>query len=162
MTERTAILEFGVTETEFGLIKLELDNIANNEKTTFDKGDQVDFLIHIESTLEIIDIKTTSGNVSPNGFIQQEREEYLLFTYENPSVELSYFPIGSAEKIWYGNDSSPKLSGRVLTADGVLPGFGKFVYNVEFISYKYTPPIIEFDDDNDEYPVRVVVRYREK
>lgn len=162
MTEQTAILEFGATETEFGLIKLELNSEENEGKTVFGEDEEAHFLLHIESTLEILDIKPTSGAVSFTGNVQQERDEQLLFTYENPSAELAYFPAEDAAKTWYGNDSNPTLSGRVLTANGVLPGFGKFVYNVNFLSYKYTPPNIEFGEGLDEYPVRVVVRYQAK
>lgn len=161
MTEATAVLEFGATETAHGLIKLELDDIANEGKTVFLPGETADFLLHIESSLKILDVKSTSGAVTAIGNVSQKREESLLFTFEKPEVELSYFPAEDAVKTWYGNDASPTLSGRTLTENGILPAFGLFVYNVNFLSFRYTPPGMELSGD-DEYPVRIVVRYQPK
>lgn len=160
MTE-TAILEFGATDTAHGLIKLELNDIANNEKTVFLPGETVDFLLHVESSLEILDIKPTSGAITPTGPLSQQREEWLLFTFEKKDVDLSYFPAENLEKTWYGNDANPTLSGRTMNGNEVLPAFGLFIYNVNFLSFKYTPPGMELSGD-DEYPVRIVVRYKIK
>lgn len=177
-TPVTVISSFGrAVSTAEGLIRLELDDELNvgpgavgedqQAKTQFSPGEEIFFLIHHDPGLRIESVKSTSGTVVTLGWESRERTADLLFTTEEPSVELDYFPAsGGIEVSWWGHTAKLSRDKRTVTAsvdngEGEFPAYGRVSYTARFLSCKLVAPAVELAFD-EEYPVQIVVRYTKK
>ncbi len=177
ITLASLVVEFGEgVNEETANVKVEFDQLRiadlyGEEKTQFAPGEEVWFLVHHDSDLAIEWVKPTSGTVNQGSDVARERLQQLLFTPKILAIDLEYIPSGQPVTEFYGNTAAlGSVDGRRLplvdydtlrVADYVpswLPAVCDAAYDVRFLSYRFVPGPIELEDEEDIYPVVIVVK----
>lgn len=151
------VVEFGAGVE--GLAVAEVNAEKLDGKTSFQPGDIVPFLVHLAPELAIEWIKATSGSISSDGELVQDRTKQLLFTEETTTQQLEYVPSGPFLTQWYGNEAASLT--RDLVTVSVSGGNYPCVCDVEnsvlFSSFNLSTPSIELEGA-ETYPVVIIVR----
>ena len=143
---------------------VELDGENNldaegNEKTSFNPGDEPQFLVHFDpAQLRIDRVRSSSGMCVSLGEVARLRDQQVSFTNADDTQELSYIPAGGVVWSWYGNSPAIQVDYRKLTvvSAGAVPAIGKAVYGIKAQSYKLIPPPLDLSDDQT-WPILVVI-----
>lgn len=150
-----------------GVVVVELDETHENNlddgelKSTFEPTDQPVFLIHHESSLKITKVLCTAGSVTLlNENLVYSRSSSGLFTSLSTELSIDYADVENLEvSTWYGKTGVIELNsdGNVGLTSGNLPCYCDFDFDVTFQKqYKLTPPSMDLEDD-DTYPIYIVV-----
>jgi len=158
----TVVVEFGHGVDSGALVLVELDEAMNldldgAEKTSFSPGDTPYFLVHHDYSVQISDIKSSSGMVSGGTIVSRDRSQQMQFTNIEDSQELPHIPAGALAWTWWGNDPVIDQDGRTLKATGAkIPAIGEVSYSIQAKQYKLTPPPMTLTDD-ETYPILIVI-----
>lgn len=148
-------ITFTTRSADGGGISVELDEAANNAKTSFNSGDTVHYLVHTQPLNMVVENITSSGSVSANGTKQVTVEETVTFAKEKTAT-LGKIPTGPVVWSWIGRDGGlPSFSGSAITLPADAVGVLK-------CSYPTTPKAfslsgVTIPTGMDEFPVVVVV-----
>ena len=143
------------TRSLSGGISVELDEAANNGKTSFASGDTVRYLVHTNPLSMAVENITSAGTVAANGTKQVMIQETVTFAKEKTAT-LAKIPTGSVTWSWIGRDGGlPSFSGSAITLPADAVGVLK-------CSYPTTPKAfslsgVTIPTGMDEFPVVVVV-----
>jgi hypothetical protein len=147
-----------------GLVVMELNSVANDDKTSFQPKDIINFLIHFdESKLNLIWVKPTDGHVSMSGTSSFQRSvDSTLWINEKSELSLSYITT-SLKPTWYGNSGSLRLLSdiKVEAYNCNYPALSKVEFPVKF--YKgilYTPDVTLLEKET--YPIAIVAHFEER
>lgn len=157
------IVTFGSGADSSALVKMEFDKVMNvdaagEEKNSFSPGDEIFFLVHHDSTVQVDRIKATSGMVVDQGPVNRDRTQELLFRAITDTHELDYILAGGITAKWYGNEGTGlKKSGNrtVLITGGVMPAQVAVSYSVAMRLYKLVTPAVELAED-ESWPITIV------
>lgn len=143
------------TRSLSGGISVELDDVANNNKTSFNSGDTVHYLVHTEPLSMVVENITSAGTVAAKGTKQVTIQETVTFAKEKTAT-LGKIPTGPVVWSWIGRDGGvPSFSGSAITLPADAVGVLK-------CSYPTTPKAFSLSGVTipagmDEFPVVVVV-----
>jgi len=143
------------TRSLSGGISVELDDVANNNKTSFNSGDTVHYLVHTQPLSMVVENITSAGTVAANGTKQVTVVETVTFAKEKTAT-LAKIPTGSVTHSWIGRSGgTPSFSGANITLPADAVGVLK-------CSYPTTPKAFSLSGVTipagmDEFPVVVVV-----
>jgi len=143
------------TRSLSGGISVELDDVANNNKTSFNSGDTVHYLVHTQPLSMVVENITSAGTVAANGTKQVMIQETVTFAKEKTAT-LAKIPTGTVVWSWIGRDGGlPSFSGSAITLPADAVGVLK-------CSYPTTPKAFSLSGVTipagmDEFPVVVVV-----
>lgn len=167
MTTATCRVTFGETSGTDSFSVLELDETLNlnadgEPKTTFGEGETIWFLLHLPPGVSPGLAYQTDGQVSYVGQVTRQRiQEGVVWTPEDLSIDLTYYPAGEVTVDWQGNeiDLSP-LSGRTL-ASSVDPltvmGRATLTYAVNFFLYRFDPPAGMILTEDQDYQIDAMI-----
>lgn len=148
-------ISFVTSTSGSGNITVELDDAANNNKTTFASGDTVHYLVHTSPVAMQVTNDTSSGTVSAAGTKSVPVEETITFA-KSKTANLSKIPNGSVTTSWIGRyGGSPTFSGAEITLETETIGVLKCTYNTTAKAFSLSGVIIPAG--LDELPVVVVV-----
>lgn len=144
-------------------IVLELDDILNEDKTSFQPGDTIYLRCQYSDDVVLESIKVTNGSVKDNSTVTREEVDTQLWIETTDDNELSYIPSSSLGEIWYGNtgDCLKKEGVKQTTITSVVsPALVRIDYSSVFYSYKVLTPDIDLSLYEDEtYPITVVANF---
>ena len=142
MIKTSIVIQFG--EGAEGLAIVEFNQESLGDKTTFQPGDIIPFLVHLAPELSIESVKATSGGVTATGVILQEREQALLFIEQTDTQQLKYIPNGVMLQKWYGNEGTGvhRVSNTVTVGGGDFHCTCTNTNNVLFKTYNYQAPSV--------------------
>lgn len=119
-----------------GSIAVELDDAANNSKSTFLPGDTAHFLVHTNPADLAITVDTTIGSATANGTKSTPVADQLVFI-QSQEEALSKIPNGSVTTSWIGRSGgSPIISGTSVTLPAAVNGVLNCAYNTTAKAYK--------------------------
>lgn len=155
----------GDVETDARAI-IELDGVANDDKTRFSPGDTVNFLINYDTAkLSLVWVKSTSGNISIAGQKVEDRiNQSILWIYSADTNTLSYIPAGALTPVWFGNEGVGMRLVETYTVGvtgGIFPAICHITYPVSFVIGKLFTPIVTLADE-DSYPITIVAHFEAK
>jgi len=167
MTTATCRVTFGDVSGADAYAVLELDETLNLDadgepKTTFAEGETIWFLLHVQPGWVPSLAYQTDGQVSYVGQVTRRRtQEGVLWTPENLSIDLTYYPVGEVAVDWQGNeiDLSP-LSGRILSAllDPLnVMARANLTYAVNFNLYRFDPPAGLVLTEDQDYQIDAMI-----
>lgn len=158
----------GNSSTDY-TINHDLDDVENNDVTTFAVGQDIYFLIQHSNNVYIESVKPTNGQCFQIGRVSRDRTDEISFSLADPDNKpsVSYIPSGSPKStIWFGNQGGPvKLDQLALTANvssGKFPCLGRVTYASAFYLYRLTPGVIEFPEGEDNYTIEIHIYIGEK
>jgi len=163
-TKATIVIKFGddVANANSYHAIAELDGtmnrtLAGEEKTSFNPGDDVYFLVQHDSRVRVTAIRPTCGQVDSLGQVTRTRSNLLLFTAVNEKQSMGYMG-SSASPLWYGNSASlsPSETLDFISTSGLFPAIGKITRSCPFNLYRLRTNIPALGVD-ETYPVAVVV-----
>ena len=157
------IVSFGDQVSSDSIFVMELDDVLNvgmdgEPKTSFYPCDNIFFLIHHEPGLTINSLKSTSGQIVPQGSVTRNRKNQLLWISEEDTHRLSYIPSSSLVPTWYGNIATGMSVSDMVSVSisgGVLPALCLAEYSAVFKLYKLIAPCVLLGVD-EEWPIVVV------
>ena len=135
-TARSTTVTFAITGTDSAdEIQVELDEEANNKKSTFLPSETCYFLVFTNPQNMAIDIDTTMGTVTARGTKSVSVEDTLQFVQSN-SEGLNKVPNGSVSTEWIGRaGGSPSVSGSNVTLPAPVNGILNCTYQSTARSY---------------------------
>lgn len=164
--EATVVVDFngGSVDDSTYLFMVELDDISNDDETSFDNGDQPVFRVNHSSNVTITDVVSTDGSARYIGSDSRTKEEITLFASRDDD-ELSTYQLSVIPSTY-----SVSYAGRtgVLTSDIVIsdiieftgdvsktPFLATFSINYAAALYELIPPTMDLSDDKD-YTIHIV------
>jgi len=165
MSKILASLVVSREEGAYGAISIELDSENNLDSsgeqgnTSFAPGDEINFLIHHDSTIRISQVSATDGQIVTRGELVQERTDSVTLVDQSDTHTLQYTPTGAITETWYGNNATPiLLNGErvVYSNSSILPALCELSFNVTFKSFRLLTPVVELDD-GEVYHIIIVV-----
>lgn len=168
MTTATCRVTFGSASAESDTYYvIELDDTLNLDadgqpKSTFAPGETIWFLLHLQPGYVPSKSYQTDGQVSAAGQVTLERiQEGAVWTPEDLSVELTYYPAGDVTYDWQGNQIAlSPLVGRTSTAvDDPLNIMARAIitYPVMFYRYRFDPPSGLDLDEGEDYQIDAMI-----
>ena len=160
------IVSFGGDVDTDAKALIELDGVANEDKTSFSPGDTVNFLINYDTTkLSLVWVKSTSGDISIAGQKIEDRiNQSTLWIYSADTNTLSYIPAGTLVPIWFGNEGIGMrlvVSSTVGVTGGIFPDICHITYPVSFVMGKLFTPTVTLAGE-DSYPIPIVAHFEAK
>jgi len=138
-----------------GNISVELDDAANNDKSSFASGETVHYLVHTDPAGMIVTNTTSSGTVGTNGTKSVAVEEVITFAREK-TARLSKIPNGAVTTSWIGkNGGTATFSGADITLASEVVGVLKCTYTTTAKAFSLSG--VTIPAGMDEFPVVVVV-----
>lgn len=117
-------------------ISVELDDVANNNKSTFQPGDTAHFLVHTNPAGLAVSIDTTVGTVSANGTKSVPVQDQLVFI-QSTEETLNRIPNGAVSTAWIGRaGGTPTVSGSSVTLADVTNGILACSYETTAKAYR--------------------------
>ena len=151
------VVQFGDTAGSTILVA-ELDDIANNSKTSFLTDEIAYFTTYKHpKTITVNKPVPTAGMVQAARAVNRTKTETLRFV-NTQSVELSYPPSGGITVVrWYGNvGANFSVSGFTATITSNKPCICDVSYRAAGYLWQLHPPSINLTD-TPEYPITVLV-----
>lgn len=151
------VVQFGDTVGDTMLVA-ELDDFANNDKTSFLVDEIAYFTIYRYPKTIIVNTPTpTAGMVRSARPVNRTKTETLHFV-NTQSIELSYPPSGSVTVVrWYGNEGAGfSVSGFTATITSSKPCICDISYSATGDLWQLYPPEIDLTD-TPAYPITVLV-----
>ena len=137
----TFVIDFGNIKDAF--LTVELDEVRNNGKTSFSKGDTVHFRISSDVNYEI---ETTSGTIL-NGTVDQteELEAEVISFVKGATASLQKKILNIDSVFWYGNNlgainAVSATSVQAANANENTLGIASVNYTTEFNEHSIVPP----------------------
>ena len=152
------VVKFGGGADASDLAKLELDDLLNEDKTSFAPGDTIYLRLHHDSSVQLNQLLSTDGMVSSEGSGSRDIEEQLLFAEAEDSHELGYVVEGALAFGYYGRQATGlKRTGQrqVIITGGDLPSLALVQYTASFSLFKLLAPDVELEED-ESYPITIV------
>jgi len=153
-TQATLVIQFGTDADSSAVALIELDDIANDGKTSFSPGDTPYFLVHYDkSKLRIDHLTASSGGIQSTGTVTRERTQELSFA-TTEKQDLPYIP----ESVTFSSFGAGSFTsaGRSVTPTGGVPCIGTAVMQVSFQQYVLNPPALALAD-GETYSILIVV-----
>lgn len=154
----TIVFEDGADSSALAIAKPDdhLNKDASGEtKTQFVATDRPYFIVHLDDSLKISQVRCSSGSVRYLGPATRTATiDTLDADVEGDSVDLEYNPAAAPQLSWYGNVPAMSLVGRRITFTGTLPATGEGRYSYGCYSYQYIPPTLA---PNQKWRTRIVV-----
>ena len=141
------------------MLVAELDDIKNNEKTSFLTTETCFFSIYkYPNSLQVSKPVPTSGMVTDSGFVTRSKTERLEFI-NTQSVALAYPPAGNVTLVrWYGNEGQDfTISGFTATISNDLPCICEVSYQTTGESWRLWPPAGIDLSATPEWPITVLI-----
>lgn len=136
-------------------IAVELDDAANNNKSTFQPGDTAHFLVHTNPPGLTVSIDTTLGTVSANGTKSVPVTDQLEFI-QSTEESLNRVPNGSVTTSWIGRaGGTPTVSGTSVTLATATNGILACSYETTAKAYRLAG--VTIPTGLDEVQVLIVV-----
>jgi hypothetical protein len=144
---------------------IELDDSRNLDadgqpKTSFQAGDTIWFLLHVQPGYRPERVYETDGQATLVGLVSRIRtEEGLFFSPEGAVVELQYYPSGAVSVEWQGNSLGLQpVAGRTLAASAQPDRIARadVSYPVAFWSLRFDPPDLSLGPE-DDYQIDVQI-----
>lgn len=167
MTTATCRVTFGQTSGTDSFSVLELDDTLNLDaagepKTTFAEGETIWFLLHVQPGISPGLAYQTDGQVSYVGPVTRQRtQEGVVWTPEDLSIDLAYYPAGEVSIAWRGNEIAlTPLAGRTLAsiADPLtVMARANLTYAVNFFLYRFDPPAGMVLAEDQDYQIDAMV-----
>ena len=167
MTTATCRVTFGETSSTDSFSVLELDDILNLDadgepKTTFAEGETIWFLLHVQPGTSPGLAYQTDGQVSYAGPVTRQRtQEGVVWTPEDLSIDLTYYPAGAVEVDWQGNEIAlAPLAGRTLSSSAdplTVMARATLTYAVNFFLYRFDPPAGLTLTEDQDYQIDAMV-----
>lgn len=160
--EPTIVVQYGDTAAANAFFLVELDDKMNLEddgktvKTSFHPPDKVWFLTPHDATVQITAMESSSGDVVSEGNVSRDKKDRLSFAEKGKAVEASHIPAGGLTHEWYGNSPLITRKGREIMPSSV-PAIGDISYSFSAESWRFDPPDIKLADENDDYPVLIII-----
>jgi hypothetical protein len=151
------VVQFGDTAGSTMLVA-ELDDLANNNKTSFLTDEIAYFTVYKHPKTIIVNTPLpTAGMVCAARAVNRTKIETLHFI-NTQSIELSYPPSGSVTVVrWYGNiGANFSVSGFTATITSNKPCICDVSYRAAGYLWQLYPPEIDLTE-TPEYPVTVLV-----
>ena len=149
---------------ESGHAVIELDDVLNNDETSFDSGDTIYLRVQHSPEVVLSNVKATHGSVFENGNVSRTEDDELLWLNVDPQ-DLSYIPAVLTDALWYGNN------GAGLRKEGLKqvrletvndPALVKLSYSSVFKSFKLIAPTVNLSAFEDStYPINIVATFEE-
>lgn len=136
----------------------ELDDVENNEKTSFLIDETAYFTIYKYPESIVVDTPfPTAGMVNYSRLVARTKTERLDFI-DAQSVELAYPPAGPVTvDRWYGNAGSGfAISGYTASITSSAPCICDVTYNAIGYMWRLFPPAIDITE-TPTYPIIVLV-----
>ena len=117
------------------------------------------FYVQHSIRLKVVTWGQSDGNINKTKQVIRKNTEPLIMMYGKGANThtLGWIPDGGVEGLditFFGIRPSYTLTGRVLTFDvDQCPACCTIIYNFEAQQYKYTPPVTDLVDQDDQYPV---------
>lgn len=165
----TIVINFGdgsvVTDGSASLIvdQEQIEDIYGEDKNSFQPGDNIWFIAHIDSNLRIVSCQCSGGDIISRGYVDRvEETEGSFVAITTPDVatgfELSYVPVGGITTSFYDNVATYTLVGKLIeVTGGELPAIAAITYNTRPTQYELVPPSITLVDDDDSHPILIVL-----
>lgn len=136
-------------------IAVELDDAANNNKSTFQPGDTAHFLVHTSPQALAITVDATMGTISANGTKSVPVAEQLEFV-QSAEETLDRIPNGSVTTSWIGRaGGTPTVSGNTVTLAAPVNGVLACSYETTAKAYRLSG--VTIPTGLDEIQVLIVV-----
>jgi len=135
-------------------LSIQLDDLLNNNKTSFDSGATVYFLVF--SVVDAISVNTlcSSGAVTSNGTKQVDVTEIVVFE-NTATASLDKLPNGTVTWSWMGNAGGvPVFDGRSVTMPRNTVGVLQCSYTTTARSFALAG--VTIPDNLEEFDVVVV------
>lgn len=117
-------------------IQVELDEVANNNKSTFLPTETCHFLVFTNPTSLGITLDTTMGTITANGTKNADVEDTLQFVQSN-AENLSKLPVGGVTTTWLGRaGGSPSVNGSTVSVPTIINGVLNCKYQATARAYK--------------------------
>jgi hypothetical protein len=138
----TFVIDFGGIENAY--LKVTLDSVKNNGKSSFSQGDEVFFRVAADVNYTI---ETTSGVIN-NGTVGKQElitNELLSFIKGEPA-SVSEKIVNIVSNTWYGNNLGAITSASITTvqaanADENSLGIASIDYNTDYNEHSIIPPV---------------------
>lgn len=157
------VVSCGVGVREGEHIVVELDDVLNNDKRSFDSGDIIYFRIQHSPDVVLQKMEATDGSIFANGSVSRAEKDQLLWIDVQEPQNLSYIPFGTLSELWYGHTGSGlRRIGlkQVQLASVESPALVRIDYSSSFLSFKLIAPIVDLSAFEDAtYPVTVVATF---
>lgn len=137
-TSASTTITFAVVQSDAAgsSISVELDDAANNGKSTFQPGDTAHFLVHTNPAGMAVTIDSTIGTVAANGSKSVAAEEQLQFVQSDEGT-LGKVPSGTVTTAWIGRaGGAPTISGTSVKLPAITNGVLKCNYQTIAKSYR--------------------------
>lgn len=161
--EDTLVIELDPTDTAGIALdnNLELDSNGDWQlKSTFAPTDHPVFIVNHSSTVQIDNVKATSGTISnPADNISISKTEDFLFTGATDEKHtLNYAGVQSGTPVWHGNSATLDITDSIATVSGATyPAICTVTFPVIFQKqYQLTPPSMTLSP-GDSYKITIVV-----
>jgi hypothetical protein len=162
----TLVVNFGEDVTgASGSIVAEWDDEmtleSNGEpKTQFVPGDERYLLVHTDSSVTVVAVKSTSGAIASVGGVVLDRTAEIGFGDSNDEQSLNYLPAGPLSFRWFGNaGSGPEIVDKVLRMlGGQFPCLAAVSVPVAFTRYRLQTPIVQLAKE-ETWPIRVYIYF---
>lgn len=135
-------------------------DVEGKPKSQFVPGDERYLLVHADSLVTIVAVKSTSGAIASVGGVVLDRTAEIGFGDSNDEQSLNYLPAGSLSFLWFGNaGSGPVVAGRtVRMAGGQFPCLAAVSVPVAFTRYRLQTPDVQLAKD-ETWPIRVYIYF---
>lgn len=167
MTTATCRVTFGESSGSDAYAVLELDETMNiaadgTPKTTFAEGETVWFLLHVQPGWVPSLAYQTDGQVSYVGPVTRQRtQEGVVWTPEDLSIDLTYYPVAEVAIAWQGNEIAlAPLAGRTLASSAdplAVMARANLTYAVNFFLYRFDPPAGLVLTEDQDYQIDAMI-----
>lgn len=152
------VVRFGSGADSSALVRLELDDVLNDGKTSFSPGDTINIRLHHDSSVQLGRMLSTDGMMAWQGHGLRQISEQFLFAEPDDVHQLSCVPASSLSTGFYGREATGLLrssSRDVVISGGDLPSLAAIDYQADFLLYRLLAPEMELSDD-ESYPIYIV------
>ena len=143
-------------------LQAELDDVLNNDKSSFLPTETAYFVIYKYPSSVIVEKPIpSSGMVVAKGSVTRTKTQTLEFT-NGSTASLSYPPSGSViVKRWYGNEGQGfAVSGMSASISSLDPCVCEVEYQTSGASWELLPPTIDIEE-TPEWPIIVFIQGQE-
>lgn len=173
MTTTTCRVTFGQgSSTSDPFTVLELDDTLNLDaegevKTTFSATDTIWFVLHVQPGYVPSITYQTDGQVTYCGKVARSRTiEGALWTPEETSIELSYYPVGEVAVEWQGNDIAlASINGRTLSVASdslTVMARANLSFSIDCYLYRFDPPTELSLEEDETYSIDAMITIEAK
>ena len=153
----TLVVSFSEEAAQLGgWVTAELDEINNEEKTSFAPGDEAWFWVQHSDDLKIVSVTASSGQIVAEGTATRTITEDVQFV-DTESSSLRAIPSGSVSFAWTGNQGTGvKVTGQSVQLTGGFPCIGEATYQADVRLYRLVPPEMTLGAD-ETYEILISV-----